>query len=417
MGIIRLALGNTYGVIVLALFIAILGAVAIMSIPVDILPSFKTPAVQVMTFYGGMPARSTERTITDRVERWVNQAPGVRVVESRSVSGVSVVRVIFQDDIDPNAALTLSTTLASASQQNLPTGTLPPVLMPYDPTGTIPLGILTVSNPQMAEQEVKDLARVDIRNRLGAVKGCVAPVVVGGRDRQVMVYLDRQKLEARKLSPVDVVRALDQGNLMASPGTAYIGDSQLALDTNAMARTVDDLNDLPVVFEGDRQIYVRDLATARDDAVIQKSRVRVDGRPQVMIPIYRQQGASSLTVADGVRAAIPQMQSELPEGTKLEYTGDQTDYVRVAIESLIHEGFVGACLVAGMILVFLGDWRMTLIAVLALPLSILGAIIGLKATGNTINVMTLGGLFLAIGPLVDNAIVVLENIERHIRMG
>lgn len=417
MGVIRLALGNVYGVIVLGLFIAILGAVALVSIPVDILPAFKTPAVQVLTFYGGMPARSTERTITDRVERWVNQAPGVRTVESRSVAGVSVIRVIFQDDIDPNSALTLSSGLASASQQNLPTGTLPPVLMPYDPTGTIPLGILTVSNPGMVEQEVKDLARVDIRNRLGSVRGCVAPVVVGGKDRQVMIYLNRKGLEERNLSPVDVVKALDQGNLLASPGTAYIGDNQIALDTNAMARNVSDLNKLPVVFDPARHILLEDVASAEDDAVIQKSRVRVNGRAQVMVPIYRQQGASSLDVAAGVKEAIPQMESELPKGTKLEYVVDQTEYVSTAIDSLVHEGIMGAGLVAVMILIFLGNWKMTVLAVLALPLSILGAIVGLKTTGNTINVMTLGGLFLAIGPLVDNAIVVLENIERHLRMG
>ncbi len=417
MGLIRLALSNTYGVIVLALFIAILGAVAVASIPIDILPAFKTPAVQVLTYYNGMPARSIERTITDRVERWVNQSAGVQSVESRSVAGVSVVKLYFQDDVDPNSALTQTTSLTGAALPYLPTNTLPPVALPFDPTGTLPVGILTVSNPDMAEQEVKDLARVEVRNRLGAVRGCVAPVVVGGKDRRVMVYLDRQKLEARKLSPVDVVRALDQGNLMASPGVAYIGDSQIALDTNAMARTVDDINDLPVVFDGDKHILLRDLATAMDDAVIQKSRVRVNGKPQVYVPIYRQQGASTLAVADGVRASIPDMKSELPEGSKLEFVIDQTDYVRKAIESLIHEGVVGAILVAVMILVFLGNWRMTLIAVIALPLSILGAIVGLKTTGNSINVMTLGGLFLAIGPLVDNAIVVLENIERHIRMG
>ncbi|MFO0850081.1 MAG: efflux RND transporter permease subunit [Gemmataceae bacterium] len=417
MGLVRLALGNVYGVIVFALFIAVLGTVSLLSIPVDILPAFKVPAVQVMTFYGGMPARPTERTITDRIERWVNQAPGVLAVESRSVSGVSVVRTLFRSDVDPNAALTLSSTLVAACQKDLPTGTLPPVVMPYDPTGTLPLGILTVSNPRLAEQEVKDLARVDIRNRLGAVRGVVAPVVVGGKDRQVMVYLDPQKLEARNLSPVDVVRALDLGNAMASPGTAYFGDNQFSLDTNMMVREVADLNDLPIVFDPDRQVLLRDVGEAQDDAVIQKSRVRVNGRAQVMIPVYRQGGASSLAVADGVRAAIPGMEAELPEGSKLEFVIDQSDYVRKSIDSLIHEGVIGAILVSVMILVFLGDWRMTLIASLSLPLSILGAVIGLRTTGNTINVMTLGGLFLAIGPLVDNAIVVLENIHRHMGMG
>jgi multidrug efflux pump subunit AcrB len=427
MGLIRLALNNTYGVIVLALFICILGSVAIVSIPVDILPAFKTPAVQVLTYYNGMPARSIERTITDRVERWVNQSAGVQSVESRSVAGVSVVKLYFQDDVDPNSALTQTNSLTGAAMPYLPTNTLPPVTTPFDPTGTLPVGILTVSRPGEKEQVVKDLARVEVRNRLGGVRGCVAPVVVGGKDRRVMVYLDRQKLEAMKLSPVDVVRALDQGNFMASPGVAYIGDSQIALDTNSMTRTIDDINDLPLVFDGDRHILLSDVATAQDDAVIQKSRVRVNGKPQVYVPIYRQQGASTLAVADGVRAIIPDIEAELnaekvegeekKEPVKLDFVIDQTDYVRVAIESLVHEGIVGAILVSVMILLFLGDWKMTIIATLALPLSILGAIIGLKATGNSINVMTLGGLFLAIGPLVDNAIVVLENIERHLRMG
>jgi multidrug efflux pump subunit AcrB len=425
MGLIRLALNNVYGVIVLALFICILGSVAIVSIPVDILPAFKTPAVQVLTYYNGMPARSIERTITDRVERWVNQSAGVQSVESRSVAGVSVVKLYFQDDVDPNSALTQTNSLTGAAMPYLPTNTLPPVTTPFDPTGTLPVGILTVSRQGEKEQVVKDLARVEVRNRLGGVRGCVAPVVVGGKDRRVMVYLDRQKLEAQRLSPVDVVRALDLGNFMASPGVAYIGDSQIALDTNAMARTVEDINDLPLVFD-DRQIVLSDVADAKDDAVIQKSRVRVNGKPQVYVPIYRQQGASTLAVADGVREIIPDIEAELnadtgegekKEPVKLDFVIDQTDYVRVAIESLIHEGFIGAILVSVMILVFLGDWRMTVIATLALPLSILGAIIGLKATGNSINVMTLGGLFLAIGPLVDNAIVVLENIERHLRMG
>jgi len=417
MVLIKLALSNVYGVIVFALFIAILGIVSLISIPVDILPQFKSPAVQVLTFYNGMPARSMERTITDRVERWVNQAPGVAGVESRSVSGVSVVKLYFQDDIDPSTALTQTNSLTGAAMPYLPTNTLPPVSLPFDPTGTIPLGVLTVSNPNMSEQAVKDLARVEVRNRLGGVRGCVAPVVVGGKDRRIMVYLDHQKLEARNLSPVDVVKALDQGNLMVSPGTAYIGDNQIALDTNAMSRTVEDIGDIPIVFDADRHILLRDVSVTLDDAVIQKSRVRVNGAQQVFVPIYRQQGASSLKVAEGVKAAIPEMESELPEGSKLDFVIDQTEYVRKAIESLVHEGIIGAILVSIMILVFLGNWRMTVIATIALPLSILGAIIGLNLTGNTINVMTLGGLFLAIGPLVDNVIVVLENIHRHMGMG
>lgn len=417
MGLVKLALSNIYGVVVFALVIMVLGSVAIVSIPVDILPAFKVPAVQVLTFYNGMPTRSVERTLTDRVERWVNQSPGAANVESRSVTGVSVVRVYFREDVDPNTAITMSSSLTDAARPYLPTNTLPPVVLPFDPTGTLPLGILTVSNPGMAEQEVKDLARVQVRNRLGAVPGVVAPVVVGGKDRRVMIYLRPKDLEARKLSAVDVVAALDRGNMMVSPGTAYFGDNQVALDTNMMVRTVEDFNDMPITFEPGRRVLLRDVGYAVDDAVIQKSRVRVNGRQQVFVPIYRQAGTSSLAVADGVKEAIPQMESELPEGSKLEYVIDQSEYVRKAIESLVHEGVIGAVLVSIMILIFLGNWKMTLIASMSLPLAIMGAIIGLQTTGQTINVMTLGGLFLAIGPLVDNAIVVLENTHRHLGLG
>src|SRR6478752_8394770 len=417
MGLVKLALGNIYGVVVSALFLMVLGSVAIVSIPVDILPAFKIPAVQVLTYFNGMPARSIERTLTDRIERWCNQSPGVANVESRSVSGVSVVKLYFREDTDPNAALTMTNSLASGARAYLPTNTLPPVVLPFDPTGTLPLGILTVSNPKMAEQQVKDLARVEVRNRLGAISGVVAPGFVGGKNRRVMIYLDPKKLEARQLSAVDVVNALDRGNMMVSPGTAYFGDNQVALDTNMMVRTVDELNDMPITFESGRQILLRDIGTAVDDAVIQKSRVRVNGKQQVFVPIYRQAGASSLAVADGVRNAIPDMEQELPPGSKLEFIADQSEYVRKAIESLIHEGIIGAILVSIMILIFLGNWKMTLIASMSLPLAILGAVIGLQTTGQTINVMTLGGLFLAIGPLVDNAIVVLENTHRHLGMG
>jgi multidrug efflux pump subunit AcrB len=417
MGLVKLALGNIYGVIVFALVLMVLGSVAIVSIPVDILPAFKIPAVQVLTYFNGMPARSIERTLTDRIERWCNQSPGVASVESRSVTGVSVVKFYFREDTDPNSALTMTTSLAAGARAYLPTNTLPPLVLPFDPTGTLPLGILTVSNPTMAEQEVKDLARVQVRNRLGAIGGVVAPVVVGGKDRRVMIYLRPKDLESRGLSAVDVVNALDRGNMMVSPGTAYFGDNQVALDTNMMVRTVDELNDMPITFDNGRQVLLRHVGTAVDDAVIQKSRVRVNGKQQVFVPVYRQAGASSLAVADGVRNAIPQIESELPEGSKLEFVIDQSEYVRKAIDSLIHEGVIGAILVSIMILVFLGNWKMTLIASMSLPLAILGAVIGLKTTGQTINVMTLGGLFLAIGPLVDNAIVVLENTHRHLGMG
>ena len=416
MWLVRLALGNIYGVVVMAMLIGVMGGVALMSIPVDILPTFKTPAVQVLTYYNGMPTRSVERTITDRIERWTNQAPGVASVESRSVVGVSVVKLYFRDDIDPNTALTMTNSLALGALPTLPQNTLPPVVLPFDPTATMPLGILTVSNPNLSEAKVKDIARVQTRNELGRVRGCVAPVVVGGKDRRIMIYLDQKKLQSHRLSALDVVKALDQGNLMVTPGTAYFGPRQIALDTNVMVSGVDDLNEMPITV-GDRQIVLHDVGHAEDASVIQKSRVRVNGERQVYVPIYRQAGASSLDVVEDLKKEVPHIEEQLPEGSKLEFVMDQTGSVRQSIDSLLHEGMIGAFLVAIMILIFLGSWRMTLIATLMLPLAILCGIIGLWSTSNTINVMTLAGLFLAIGPLVDNAIVVLENTHRHHAMG
>ncbi len=417
MWLIKASLKNPYMVAALVFMIAVLGGLSIVSIPKDILPVFKAPAVQILTYFQGMPSSAVEKTITNRIERWVNQAPGAAKVESKSVVGASVVRVYFRDDTDPNAALTMTNQLAQGTLPTLPPNTLPPVTLPFDPTGTVPLGILTVSNPDMDEAKVKDLARIDVRNMLGVVKGCVAPVVVGGKDRTVLIYLRPDDLKARRLSPLDVVNALRKGNLMVSPGTAYFGQNQVLLDSNSMVKNVEELNDFPIRAVPGDSVYLRDVGEAKDSSAIQTSRVRIDGHDQVYVPIYRQQGASSLSVANGVKDYIPAMEARLPEGTKLELVMDQSIYVKESIHSLIEEGIIGAVLVSIMILIFLGNWRMTVIASLSIPLAILGAITCLYVTGNTINAMTLGGLALAIGPLVDDAIVELENNHRNYHLG
>src|SRR5262249_3335736 len=326
-----------------------------------------------------------EKTITNRIEGWTNQATGCQRVESKSTLGVSVVRLYFRDDIDPNGALTQVNSLALGTLPTLPPNTLPPVVLPFDPTGTLPLGILSVTSPQLDETQLQDLARIDVRNMLGGVPGVVAPAVVGGKQRTILIYVDPQKLEARKLSTLDVVNALKQSNFMVTPGVAKFGDYEFQLDSNAMVNEVEELNEIPISLEPGNPIYLRDIGRAEDSHSIQTALVRINGHRQVYVPIYRQQGASSLTVIGGVRKAIPQMEERLPSGVKLDVVMDQSVYVKEAINSLIHEGVVGAVLVAIMILVFLGKARMTLIACLSIPLAILSAIIGLFATGNTIN--------------------------------
>jgi len=424
MWLIKASLRNPYMVATIVFMILFLGIISLRGIPIDILPVFKSPAVQVITYYQGMPASSIEKTITNRIERWVNQSPGAELVSSKSVPGVSIVRVYFRDDIDPNGALTMTGQLALGTLPTLPPNTLPPVVLPFDPTATMPLGVLTVSNKGLNEADVKDVARIQVRNMLGAVKGCVAPVAVGGKDRTILIYLKPDQMEARHLAAVDVVTAIKKGNLMVTPGIAYFGDNQLLLDSNMMADQIKELMDLPIRMTPGNNVYLRDIGVIADSSTIQTSRVRIaskesgwEGRKQVYVPIYRQQGASSLAVADGVQKHIKYMQEHCPPGTKLDFVMDQTIFVRQAIHSLIQEGIVGAILVSIMILIFLGNWRMTLIASLSIPLALLGAIIGLYVTGNTINAMTLGGLALAIGPLVDDAIVELENNHRNYSLG
>ena len=261
------------------------------------------------------------------------------------------------------------------------------------------------------------ILRIQVRNLLGSVPGCIPPVTVGGKDRTVLVYLDPKKMEARHLSMLDVVKALKDGNMIVTPGIAYFGSNQLLLDTNMMVDDVKELDDLPIRTDLNNNVYMRDIGHVEDSYAIQTSRVRINGSRQVYVPIYRQQGSSSLTVCKGVQARLKYIQDRCPPGTELKFVMDQSIFVKEAIWSLIEEGVVGAILVALMILIFLGSWRMTLIASISIPLSILGAIIGLYTTGNTINAMTLGGLALAIGPLVDDAIVSLENIHRHSSLG
>lgn len=415
---VRSALKNPYAISVAALLFLVAGVVSLTSIPVDILPTFKSPGVMVMTFYSGMPANVIERNITTRMERWCGQATGVNGVESKSMVGVSIVRLYFRDDIDPAAALTEVQSLAMSTLPTLPPGTLPPIVRPFDPTATLPLAILSVSSPdgELGETELQDLARIDLRNQLGGLPGVVAPTVFGGRERTIMVYIRPDDMEARQLSPLDVVRALRSYNAMLAAGTAKFGDEEVQLDSNALVRTVEELNELPIKSNGDRQVILKDVAEAKDASAIQTALVRINGKSQVYVPIYRQQGASSLAVVDAVQHSLPLMQARSPNGVELDVVMDQSVYVRHAIESLIHEGVFGALLAAGMILIFLGDFRSTLIASLSIPLAVLAAIAALLATGNTINAMTLGGLALAVGPLVDNAIVVLENTHRHMAM-
>ncbi|HJT36685.1 MAG TPA: efflux RND transporter permease subunit [Pirellulales bacterium] len=416
--LIQASLRNPYAVTVVMLTVVVLGGLCLTMIPIDILPVFKSPAVQVLTFYGGMPASSIEKDITNRMERWTGQAAGTARQESRSIVGASIIRNYYREDVDPNGALTQVNSLASAAIPNLPPGTLPPVILPFDPTSTVPACLIALDSREQSESILYDVGRYEVRNMVMAVPGAVAPVVYGGKIRAVMIYLDRVKLQARNLSPLDVMKALDDQNIFLPTGDAKFGDIDYAIDSNSMHAIVEQMNDIPLWARHGNAVYLRDVARPADSSYIQTNVVRVQGRRQVYIPVYRQLGSSTLGLVDALKRDLPDMQARLSRpNIDLHLVMDQSVYVRHSIKSLVEEGILGAVLCSLVVLLFLGEWRMTVIALMTIPIAVMAAIVGLYYTGNTINVMTLSGLSLAIGPLVDVAIVCLENTHRHLHQG
>ncbi len=418
-GLIRFSLGNPRAITVAVLTVVLAGAVALWLIPTDILPVYRSPAVQVLTFYNGMAATSVEAGITARMERGTGQAAGTIRQESRSLLGVSIIRNFYADDVDLGAALTQVNSLVTTEIPSMPPGTLPPVILPYDPTASTPVCLIALNSKTQNESVLYDTARYQVRMMLMSSRGANAPVVYGGKIRTILAYLNRDQLQARGLSPVDVMNALDRFNLFIPAGDAKFGHFDYALDSNAMYAAVDRMGDLPVKTDSDgRTIFLKDVAVPKDAAVIQTNVVRVDGRRQVYIPVYRQAGYSTLGVVDTIRTGLPEMKAKLTTpDVDLTLVMDQSVYVRKAIDSMKEEGILGAILCSLVILVFLGEWRMTLIAVMTIPVAVLGAMAGLYTLGQTVNVMTLAGLALAIGPLVDSAIICLENTHRHLGLG
>lgn len=417
-GLIRFSLRNPRAITVLLLTIVLAGGVALVSIPADILPVYKSPAVQVMTFYGGMSATIMEKDITTRMERWTGQAAGTQRQESRSIIGASIIRNYYSGDIDESSALAQVNSLSTAAIPDLPPGTLPPVILPFDPTGTTPVCMVALNSKKHGESVLYDVGRYEVRNFIMALPGSNAPVVYGGKVRTILAYIDRYKMQARNLSPVEVMQALDKFNIFLPAGDAKFGQTDYALDSNSMYEVVSKMGDIPIKTDKSGTVFLRDIAEPKDAAMIQTTIVRVEGRKQVYIPVYRQQGSSTLSVVNAIKENRQDMQDKLSVGDiELEVVMDQSIYVRKAIESLAEEGILGAFLCSTVILLFLGQWRMTLIAVMTIPVAVMGAIACLYSLGQTINVMTLAGLALAVGPLVDSAIICLENTERHLGLG
>src|SRR5713226_1950217 len=322
--LVRVSVYNPYLVIVLCLFIAVIGYVCLNRIAVDILPSFRTPAVQVLTLYPGMPTEIMERDITNRIERWTSQSEGIARQESRTMIGVSVVRDYFRDDIDANTAFSQVTSLAMSDLYYLPPGTVPPMVMLFDPTAPMPTALLAASSDVLDEKESYDLAYFNVRNMLSGSPGVIAPAVFGGKLRRIYVYLDPMKLQARGLSLMDVQSAIKRNNLMIPTGNAKIGDTDYMVDLENMVRAVKELNHIVVKMDNGRPVYVDDVGEVQDTAAIQTNVVRIsrgpnwDSKRQVYIPIFRRPGSNTIEVVEGVKKRLPEFLDRLPrkEGAK-----------------------------------------------------------------------------------------------------
>jgi multidrug efflux pump subunit AcrB len=412
-----------YLVMVGALMLTVLGIISYKKLPADLLPTFNTPAVQVVTFYPGMPPEVMERDIMSRLERWTGQSVGIEHQEAKAMLGVSIVKDFFREDISLDTAMSQVTSYAVSDMFYLPPGTIPPMVMPFDPTASVPLCLVTVSSETMTEKELYDVAYFELRNRLQSISGVIAPAVYGGKLRRILAYVDPEKLAARGLSPMDVVNALHEQSVFVPAGNMKAGETDYQIFANAMPPKVEQLNDIPIGVHEGRTVFLRDVARAQDSSQIQSNIVRINGRRQVYIPIYRQPGANTVEIVDAIRSRLSQINARLREMDEkaadlvLEVNLDQSVYVRESIGGLQLAGLAGALLAGLVVLLFLRSLRSTLIVALAIPLALLAAFTGLFFTDQTINAMTLGGLALAVGILVDQSIVVLENVVRHRHMG
>ncbi len=396
----------------------VIGLFALTKMPLDILPTFRLPAVMVVTTYTGMPPDMMEMDITNRLERWLAQASGLDHMESRSLPQVSILNCYFQPGVDPNNALTQVSSLVASDLHYLPPGTLPPIVMAYDPTASLPVGLVTVYTPHATQAKMWDESNFTIRPALNAVPGAVAPVVFGGKIRQVMVFLNREKLLGHNIAPLDVVHTLSYGNAMIPTGDAKIGNFDYMITSNGMVPSVNAFNDIPItVDKNGAPIFIKDVGLAKDSSAVQTEAVQVNGTLETFLPIFRGVGSNTLAVVAGIKNELPKVLNSLPDGTKLRFLFDQSVNVRDAVFDVIRELVVGVLLASIVIYFFLGNLTPTFIASVAIPLSVIGCMAGLYFLGETLNLMTLGGLALVTGPLIDMAVVILENIERHLGMG
>src|SRR2546425_615017 len=417
MWIVRLALRRPYTFVVAALLIVILGGVSIATMPVDIFPYIDLPVVSIVWQYSGLSPEEMESRIVTNFERQItSNVTGVEHIESQSHQSVSVVRVYFHPDAQVDLAMSQIVTQCQLQIRNMPPGTFPPQILKYD-AASVPILQLGLSSQTLREQEIFDLGNNFIRTPLATVQGATVSYPFGGKTRQVMVDLNLDELYAKRLSPIDVSNALNLQNIIVPAGTAKFGGVEYPVRLNSSLPTINEFNNLPIRSVNGATIYMKDVATVHDGFNPQTSIVRTNGARGVLLTVTRNGRASTLAIVNAVKNELPKIMGRVTQELKLSTFGDQSLFVRAAIGGVVRETLIAAALTGTVILLFLGSWRSTLIVCISIPLSILTSISILRLLGETLNVMTLGGLALAVGILVDDATVEIENTHRNLGMG
>jgi multidrug efflux pump subunit AcrB len=417
LAIVRLALRRPYTFVVLAILILILGPLAAMRTPTDIFPDIKIPVIAVVWSYQGLPPDDMSGRVIYYYERQLSSnVNDIEHIESQSLTGVGVVKIFFQPNVDIRTATAQVTSISQTVLKQMPPGITPPLILNYN-ASTVPILQLALASNRMTEQQLFDSGQNFIRPALSAVPGSAVPSPYGGKVRQIQVDLDPAALQAKGLTAEDVARALASQNQIIPAGTAKIGGFEYDIALNDSPQAFEELNDLPIKVVNGATIYMRDVAHVRDGYPPQTNEVRVDGRRSVLMSVLKTGSASTLAIIDGVKAILPRLQESLPPSLHVAFLNDQSLFVKAAVSGVIKEGVIAAALTSLMILLFLGSWRSTVIIATSIPLAILSSIIGLSAFGQTLNIMTLGGLALAVGILVDDATVTIENINWHLEQG
>jgi len=417
MWIVRLALRRPYTFVVLALLLMIVGPLTILRTPTDIFPNIDIPVLSVIWTFQGLPADEMERRIVLNYERGLSTTVNdIEHVESSSLNGIAVIKIFFQPHANIQEALAQVTALSQSQLRSLPAGITPPNILRYN-ASTVPILRLALSSPTLTEQELFDYGNNFLKTELATVPGASAPLPYGGKQRQIMVDIDSRKLQERNLSPMDVVNSITAQNLIVPTGTAKIGSTEYSVQMNGSPDSLAGLNNIPIKTTANGTVYIRDVAHVRDGFQPQTNIVRVDGQRAALLTINKSGNTSTLEIVSRIKAMMPILHNLVPESMKIDPVADQSIFVRASVQGVLREALIAACLTGLMILLFLGSWRATLIIAVSIPLSMITSIIALSALGETINIMTLGGLALAVGILVDDATVAIENISHQLEQG